>query len=306
MSERRYLDTKSVGFYKRLILITVAAVLVLPIIACVILGIQNIEMRNKIKAATSPPDDIVTVGATQLEPAGIARDKPVLSYQILYPDFNTNFYGFKEDLVSDKTVFLTFDDGPSTGTDELLEVLRKHGVKGTFFVNGKSNRVLTDRLKHIANEGHAIGMHSYSHRYNVIYENMENFLDDFYRNFLYIKAETGKAPEILRFPGGSINIFNISTYQSVVAEVLRRGFIYYDWNVSAGDAIGGATTQSIIDNVINGVRLCWGPAIVLMHDNGKPALINALSTIIETLANEGYEFRILDNSIKPPMFIYPD
>jgi peptidoglycan/xylan/chitin deacetylase (PgdA/CDA1 family) len=306
MSEKKYLNTKSVSFYKRLILLIVAVVLVLPLVACVILGIQNIEMRKKIKASISLSDDVVTVGATQLEPAGIAREKPVLSYQILYPDFNTNFYGFKEDLVGDKTVFLTFDDGPSTGTDELLEVLRKHEVKSTFFVNGKSNRVLTDKLKHIANEGHAIGMHSYSHRYNVIYENMENFLDDFYRNFLYIKSETGKAPEILRFPGGSINIFNISTYQSVVAEVLRRGFIYYDWNVSAGDAIAGATTQSIIDNVINGVRLCWGPAIVLMHDNGKPALINALSTIIETLANEGYEFRILDNSIKPPMFIYPD
>ena len=306
MNERRYLNTKSVGFYKRLILVTITAILVLPIVACMILGIQNVKMRKKIEAATFPPDDIVTVGATQLEPVGVARDEPVLGYQVLYPDFNTNFYGFKEDLVGDKTVFLTFDDGPSTGSDELLGVLKNYDIKGTFFVNGKSNRVLTDKLKHIANEGHAIGMHSYSHRYNVIYENMENFLDDFYRNFQYIKAETGKAPEILRFPGGSINIFNISTYQSVVAEVLRRGFIYYDWNVSAGDAIAGATTQSVIDNVINGVRLCWGPAIVLMHDNGKPALINALSTIIETLANEGYEFRILDNSIKPPMFIYPD
>ena len=149
-------------------------------------------------------------------------------------------------------------------------------------------------------------MHSYSHRYNVIYASIENFLDDFYRNFLYIKSETGVAPEILRFPGGSINIFNISNYQSVVAEVLRRGFIYYDWNVSAGDAITGATTQSIIDNVINGVHLCWGPAIVLMHDNGKPALRDALAVIIDTLAKEGYEFKPLDNSIKPPMFIYPD
>jgi peptidoglycan/xylan/chitin deacetylase (PgdA/CDA1 family) len=179
-------------------------------------------------------------------------------------------------------------------------------VEATFFVNGKSNRLLTDQLKRIAGDGHSIGMHSYSHRYNIIYENMENFLDDFYRNFLYIKSETGKVPEILRFPGGSINIFNISTYQSMVAEVLRRGFIYYDWNVSAGDAIAGATTQSIIENVINGVHLCWGPAIVLMHDNGKLALRDALGPIVDTLAKEGYEFRKLDNSIKPPMFIYPD
>ncbi|HWR12189.1 MAG TPA: polysaccharide deacetylase family protein [Rectinemataceae bacterium] len=300
------MSIKTVGFYKKLILIIAGLIILIPTITCFILGAQNVRMRKKIEATAFPPDDIVTVGATQLEPAGVARDKPVLSYQVLYPDLNANFYGFKEDLAGNKTVFLTFDDGPSTGTDEVLGILKKQGVKATFFVNGKSNRVLTDKLKHIANEGHAIGMHSYSHRYNVIYESMESFLDDFYRNFLYIKSETGKAPEILRFPGGSINIFNITNYQSIVAEVLRRGFIYYDWNVSAGDAITGTTTQSVIDNVVNGVRLCWGPAIVLMHDNGKPALLNALNTIIETLAKDGYEFRILDNSIKPPMFIYPD
>ena len=179
-------------------------------------------------------------------------------------------------------------------------------MKATFFVNGKSNRLLNEKLRHAADQGHSIGMHSYSHRYNVIYSSMENFLDEFYRNYLYIKSETGKAPEILRFPGGSINIFNIADYQSLIAEVLRRGFIYYDWNVSAGDAMAGATTQSIVDNVVNGVHLCWGPAIVLMHDNGKPELQGALGQIIDRLKAEGYEFRTLDNSIKPPMFIYPD
>jgi peptidoglycan/xylan/chitin deacetylase (PgdA/CDA1 family) len=298
--------TKSVLYYKRLILASIALVILVPAIASIVLIVENLSMRKKLDLSALPPDDAVTVGATQVEPAGFARGKPILSYQMLYTDFKAGFYGFNEDLVGDRTVFLTFDDGPSTGTDEILTILRKRGVVGTFFVNGKSNRLLSDQLKHIAGDGHAIGMHSYSHRYNVIYATMENFLDDFYRNFLYIKSETGKAPEILRFPGGSINVFNISTYQSVVAEVLRRGFIYYDWNVSAGDAIAGATTQSIIDNVINGVHLCWGPAIVLMHDNGKLALRDALGPIIDTLAQEGYEFRLLDNSIKPPMFIYPD
>jgi peptidoglycan/xylan/chitin deacetylase (PgdA/CDA1 family) len=225
---------------------------------------------------------------------------------MLYPDMKASFFGFKEDLAGKKTVFLTFDDGPSTGTDEILGILKARDVKATFFVNGKSNRFLTDKLKHIASDGQAIGMHSYSHRYNIIYASMENFLDDFYRNFLYIKSETGIEPEILRFPGGSINIFNIANYQSLVSEVLRRGFIYYDWNVSAGDAIAGATAQSIIENVVNGVHLCWGPAIVLMHDNGKPALVDALGTIIDSLVAEGYEFKVLDNSVKPPMFIYPD
>ena len=297
---------KSVHFYKRLILCAVGFLIVAPMAAAILLLFDNASIKRKLGVTVPTADDAVTVGATQLEPAGVVREKPVLSYQMLYPDFKASFYGFNENLAGNKTVFLTFDDGPSTGTSGILDILKKRVVPASFFVNGKSNRWITDQLKRMAGEGHAIGMHSYSHRYNIIYASMENFLDDFYRDFLYIKSETGIAPEILRFPGGSINIFNISNYQSMIAEVLRRGFIYYDWNVSAGDAAVGATSQSIISNVMNGVHLCWGPAIILMHDNGNSVLRDALDPIIDTLQKEGYEFKRLDNSIKPPMFIYPD
>jgi peptidoglycan/xylan/chitin deacetylase (PgdA/CDA1 family) len=297
---------KSVGFYKRLILVVVGLTILLSTGFSIALLVRNRSLEKRLDTTQFLPDDVVTVGATELEPAGIVREAPVLSYQMLYPDFKASFYGFNADLVGDKTVFLTFDDGPSEGTATLLDILKKKGVGASFFVNGKSNRILSDQLKRMVEEGHTVGMHSYSHRYNVIYENIENLLDDFYRNYLYIKAETGKAPDILRFPGGSINIFNLENYQSMVAEILRRGFIYYDWNVSAGDASADATTQGIIDNVVNGVRLCWGPAFVLMHDNDKAVLGEALGPIIDTLSKEGYVFKALDNSVKPPMFIYPD
>ena len=289
-----------------MILCVVGILIIAPVTATILLLVDNASMKRRLGTTLSTADDAVTVGATQLEPAGVVREKPILSYQMLYPDFKTSFYGFNENLAGNKTVFLTFDDGPSPGTGGILDILKRREVSASFFVNGKSNRWLTDQLKRMAGEGHAIGMHSFSHRYNIIYASMENFLDDFYRNFLYIKSETGAGPEILRFPGGSINIFNISNYQPMIAEILRRGFIYYDWNVSAGDAITGATVQSIINNVINGVHLCWGPAIILMHDNGNSALRDALDPIIDTLQKEGYEFKRLDNSIKPPMFIYPD
>lgn len=297
---------RSVGFYKRLIIFLIGLAILLPTGLAVILAFDNFSMKSRLSDEDRLADDAVTVGTTQIEPAGIARDEPVLSYQTLYPDFKASFFGFKEDLAGDKSVFLTFDDGPSPGTSGILDVLKNHDVPATFFINGKTNRILADQLKRIVAEGHSLGMHSYSHRYNIIYDSMENLLDDLYRNYAFIDSETGIAPEILRFPGGSINIFNLATYQAMVAEVLRRGFIYYDWNVSAGDAAPGATAQSIANNVIHGVRLRWGPSFVLMHDNGNPALRDALSIMIETLGKEGYVFQKLDNSIKPPMFIYPD
>lgn len=288
-----------------MILGSLAILIAAPFLTASALLVENGRLRGMLENGIIP-DDVVTVGASQLEPAGVVRDKPVLSYQLLYPDFNTEFLGFNNDLVDEKTVFLTFDDGPSERTAEILDILGRHDVKATFFVNGKSNRYLTEQLKRTTAENHVVGMHSYTHRYKTIYSSMENLLDDFYRNYLYIKSETGKAPEILRFPGGSINIFNVGSYQPMISEILRRGFIYYDWNVSAGDAMNGVTTQNIVNNIINGVRLCWGPAIVLMHDNGNPALSAALEIVIASLKNEGYSFKKLDSSIKPPMFVYPD
>ncbi|HQB07998.1 MAG TPA: polysaccharide deacetylase family protein, partial [Rectinema sp.] len=157
-----------------------------------------------------------------------------------------------------------------------------------------------------AQEGHTIGMHSYTHKYTLIYDSVENFIEDLNKNYLYIKNNTGISPTILRFPGGSINTYNLEIYQSLCAEVLRRGFIYCDWNVSSGDALKEATTDSIVDNVINGVGLCWGPSFVLMHDNGNNELVQALPKIIDKLKAKGYSFAAFDNTVRPPMFVYPE
>jgi peptidoglycan/xylan/chitin deacetylase (PgdA/CDA1 family) len=302
---RKSVKEKSVSFYKRLILSVTAALILIPTLFVLILSVQNRRLKEKAEML-SLPDDVVTVGASQLESGMPAKSQTILGYQLLYSDFRTDFKGFSDQGATRKEVFLTFDDGPSMGSAAILDLLGSKNIKATFFVNGKSNRFLSDQVKRMAAEGHEVGMHSYSHRYKVIYASMDNLLDDFYRNFLYIKNETGKAPTILRFPGGSINIFNAVTYQTMISEMLRRGFVYYDWNVSGGDTVARAGSQEIATNILNGVRLCWGPAVVLLHDNGNPALPEALRVAIDTLSAEGYVFRKLDSSVKPPAFVYPD
>ncbi len=295
----------SVAFYKRLILSMAAGLILIPASLCVLLFIQNRDLKAKLENPVLP-DDLVTVSASQLEPIEPPGHKEVLSYQLLHPEFQTEFAGFSPVEPEPRTVYLSFDDGPSVGTPAVLEVLSRHGVKAAFFVNGKSNRYLADMLKRVSDEGHEVGMHSYSHRYKVIYASMENLLDDFDRNFQFIKAETGKAPVILRFPGGSINIFNAASYQAMISEMLRRGFMYYDWNVSAGDTVKDVSAQTISSNIVKGVRLCWGPAVVLMHDNGNPALPQALDAAITSLKAEGYSFAKLESGVRPLMFVYPD
>lgn len=304
--KRLSLMKKSITFWKRCILVGIAVLIALPIVGVILLVKENTELKHELEANSGAGDDAVTVGTNSYDAASIVRKRPLLSYQLLYPELMANFTGFNDDLVEQKTIFLTFDDGPSSSTASILDVLKDQNIKATFFVNGKSGLYANSWLKRIAKEGHTIGMHTYTHKYSLIYESVENFIEDLNKNYLYVKNITGVGPTLLRFPGGSINTYNLRIYQSLCAEVLRRGFIYCDWNVSAGDTLKDATTDSMIENVLNGVKLCWGPAFVLMHDNGDDKLIQALPKIIEKLKAEGYSFAALDNTVRPPMFVYPE
>jgi len=128
---------RSVSFYKKLILFGIGALILIPTGLAIFLSFENLSMKSRLADEDRLADDAVTIGTTQIEPAGVARDEPVLSYQTLYPAFKAGFFGFNDDLAGDKSIFLTFDDGPSPGTAEILDVLKKHGVPATFFVNGK-------------------------------------------------------------------------------------------------------------------------------------------------------------------------
>ncbi len=79
-------------------------------------------------------------------------------------------------------------------------------------------------------------MHSYSHDYEKIYTSVEDFLDDFYKLFVILRDEAGVTPTVFRFPGGSLNNYNQGVYRYHRGDAFRRGFRYYDWNLSAEDA----------------------------------------------------------------------
>ena len=174
--------------------------------------------------------------SAETEPeADRSDEQEPLSYQLLYPDFYapTPLPDIED---AGKTIYLTFDDGPSDRTDEVLKILDEKGVKATFFVIGREDETSIQRIKKAAAAGHTIGMHSYSHDYEKIYTSVEDFLDDFYKLFVILRDEAGVTPTVFRFPGGSLNNYNQGVYKEIIAEMLRRGFRYYDWNLSAEDA----------------------------------------------------------------------
>ncbi len=181
-------------------------------------------------------------------------------------------------------VYLTFDDGPSDNTDDILDVLAAYDVKATFFVVGRTDEHSLNMYRRIIEEGHSIGIHSYSHKYSVIYSSIEAFEQDLEQIRSLIVETTGVDTKLLRFPGGSSNQVSEIDMHNFIDLVTEKGYTYYDWNVVSGDAtVKSYTEQDLVDNVINGVKK-YQTSIVLMHDaTNKDSTVAALSTIIEEL-----------------------
>lgn len=195
----------------------------------------------------------------------------------------------------EKTVYLTFDDGPCSYTKQLLDVLKKHDAKATFFIIGERGNI--DIIKRAYEEGHAIGVHTYTHEYKQIYKNEQAFFDDFWKTQEVIKEATGSYTHIFRFPGGSANTASrrnkgIMTRLTKIMEDM--GYRYFDWNVSAGDAGGGATTSGEVKNrVVSGLKRHADYAVVLQHDIHLHS-VKAVDSILTWGEEHGYTFLALD------------
>lgn len=229
-----------------------------------------------------------------------------LPYQTLYPEMKVD--GVPEFAENNpRAVYLTFDDGPSANTATILDALRDTKQKATFFVVGKNIPGNEAVLKRITDEGHTIGVHSYSHDYNAIYASVDAFMEDFHQTYQAIYDVCGVYPTVFRFPGGSINAYNRGVYQQIIAEMLRRGFVYYDWSVSSEDAANKKyTANQIASFVIDGVGNT-NHAIVLMHDAAdKTNTAKAVPTIISTLFSAGYSCERLTNEVRPVTFSYAE
>lgn len=226
-------------------------------------------------------------------------------YTKLYPEMyvESKPAAFREE---EGTIYLTFDDGPSKRTPEVLDILKKFNVKATFFVCGGTSDDAKALMKRVVDEGHTIAIHSISHDYKKIYADVESYLADFYETYMCVYEATGVKPEIFRFPGGSINNYNRFTYQQIIAEMTRRGFVYYDWDVSGEDAVKGADQTSIYSNIMNYISTDGKDrAIVLLHDAAdKDDTVAVLPTVIGQLYAYGYKFDKLDNGVKPITFGY--
>lgn len=189
------------------------------------------------------------------------------------------------------TVYLTFDDGPQWGTtDKILDILKEEGVEATFFVTNKGPDEL---IKRMYDEGHTVALHTASHNYATVYASVDSYFNDLNSVKARVKRITGYDATIIRFPGGSSNTvsrkYSVGIMSTLTKEVVNRGYKYYDWNISSGDAAGGSPTPTQIkNNVVNSLRKDR-INMVLMHDI-KTYTRDALRDIIRFGKDNGYTF----------------
>lgn len=203
--------------------------------------------------------------------------------------------------LSAKTIYLTFDDGPSARTPEVLRILADNGVKATFFVKngGKYNRYMQD----IVAQGHTIALHTYSHDYASIYSSDEAYLNDLQQISDLVYDQTGVRTKIMRFPGGASNTKSRKYCSGIMTRMTQKvtemGYQYYDWNLSSGDANGGKVPAATIINNCRQVPRS-NSVIVLMHDAGdKKTTVEALPEVIAYYKSAGCTFAAIDSNTPP-------
>ena len=198
-----------------------------------------------------------------------------------------------------KTMYLTFDDGPSVeNTNAVLDILKERNIKATFFVVGENVLKHPEIARRIVAEGHTIGIHCNRHVYEDVYADADSYIADFEEAYRIVYETTGVEVKLFRFPGGSINAYNKKVYKEIIEKMEEKGFIYFDWNASLEDAVSHAEPDVLIENATSST-LGRRKIVMLAHDT-----VHATALCLEDVIDAFPEYRMLPltEDVEPVQF----
>lgn len=274
---------KRINRLKKMILGGVMMAVLIPVTASIILSVRAHQLSDRIRQQEAVIQELEDenknlAGAFLTETIEESEREALQEEQ----DAGTPAAGEEEE--GQKKIYLTFDDGPSSNTDEILDILKAYDVKATFFVVGKTDEASKKAYRRIVEEGHTLGMHSYSHSYADIYGSEEDFQTDMKKLQEYLYELTGVWPRFYRFPGGSSNTVSNIDMQKLADWLTDQGVTYFDWNVASGDAVSRELpAETLLANCLAGIRNQQS-CVVLMHDAAnKDTTVEALPEIISEI-----------------------
>lgn len=271
---------KRVKLIKRLIILVIGFFIVMPNIMCAILFAKLGKTNKTLDSIYSKISEIENIRTQQV--ASISAQADTEDVSALTKDVVLKVQTDAEEYEGYKRIYLTFDDGPSNNTNAILDVLDEYNAKATFFVIAKNG--YDKEYNRIINDGHTLGLHSYSHVYQDVYSDENGFKNDVNRIYDFVENITGVAPKFYRFPGGSSNTIYKSDKNELFDYLDEMNLTYVDWNVASNDSTyGGLSANQIANNVLNGVE-GLDDCVILMHDaNDKTSTVEALRIIISSL-----------------------
>ena len=298
---------KENSFITKLVAITLVISASLITIAAVILSKMPKEAVLKALNPENDPKEEIITACVYPKPTDDVRAKADRLREIRYEDYLTHVYMPLEAEMDNvyiydyaKKCYLTFDDGPSSVTPQILDVLDKYKVKATFFVTGDRAEANPEIMKSIADGGHTIGNHTYSHVYSNVYNSGEKFKEEVQKCKSAIDNALGYEYDnlVFRFPGGYDSLTDETTKSNYRNILKNIGYKYIDWSCLTGDS---NTTAPTADYLMDTLKLTIGSSrsgdiVVLMHDSPtKEITAKTLPKVIEYLYEEGYTFEALTN-----------
>ena len=201
-----------------------------------------------------------------------------------------------------KVAYLTFDDGPSNNTHQILDILKQNNIKATFFVLGSQVEIFPETPNRIYNEGHYIANHGYSHKYSEIYQSPEQVLNEF-NQCNQIVAKTINVPEynshLFRFPGGSVGGKYAELKKQAITLLEQNNILHIDWNALTGDSEKVNPTEEYLMDNLQKTTEGKNSLVILMHDaQAKKITAETLPKVIEYLQQQGYSFESFYDIIK--------
>lgn len=293
---------KRIRQIKMLIIIVPLGVILILLGLCIFLGIRLHMVKKELYALQAKKETAVGVYDVETGSAADIQSTADVEQTADAPDTEEGLYTpvgvseskrteieMKEPAKEEQVegihyVYLTFDDGPSSNTGRILDILAEYDVKATFFVVGKEGEQYQALYQRIVDEGHTLAMHSYSHKYNEIYQSVDSYAQDLTKLQEFLYDTTGVWCRFCRFPGGSSNTVSRVDMHEIIDYVDGQDISYFDWNIVSGDASSAyISPQDIVRNCTR--RLLEYPeAIILMHDAAeKDSTVEALPALIETI-----------------------
>ena len=294
---------KRINRMKTGIVLTIAIWMIVSLLAIMILTVQVIKLNSKVYIL-----EIQQTSKVSPSEENASNDAEVSAEPDPYANVITGINSL-ENMAKDgdkHRVYLTFDCNPGENTEAILDILARYNLKATFFVVGDETGENDAIYQRIVNEGHTLGMNSYSNQYSSIYSSAQSFEEDYTKISDFIYETTGIESKLYRFPGGSSNRISNVNMAEFVRILNQKGVVYFDWNVSAGDTAVDYTVDDVISNVTEGI-MQYKTSVVLLHDDeNKTVTVEALEPLINQLKQMHADILPIDENTYVVQYIKAD